>query len=237
MTAKTFGWIGRILQIDLTTSETSELDTMAYADRFLGGRGIATRIYWELVSPETGALDPENALILMSGPLTATGVPGASRFEVVSKSPMTNPEGFCYGNLFFSTLQIRILIGEDGHVFQHAIINPVIALHFIDDGTASTEIKAHVITACLFFDLVGQLPGAPFVNKCEKSVLLLNYVRCSLQYDRSLILGNVGIKNDKGFVPTHVASLWIIKPRAAPGARIMLVDLMDRLKIFLFSTK
>ncbi|MBW2326961.1 MAG: hypothetical protein JRF45_10860 [Deltaproteobacteria bacterium] len=72
---------------------------MDYADRFLGGRGIATRIYWEEVGPEVGAFDPENRLILMTGPLGVTGVQGASRFEVVGKSPMRMPEGFCYGNL------------------------------------------------------------------------------------------------------------------------------------------
>jgi len=72
---------------------------MPYAGRFLGGRGIATRIYWEEVGPEVGAFAPENLLILMSGPLEATGVQGASRLEVVGKSPMLMPEGFCYGNL------------------------------------------------------------------------------------------------------------------------------------------
>ncbi len=46
---------------------------MDYADRFLGGRGIATRLYWEEVTPEAGALEPENRLIRMTGPIGATG--------------------------------------------------------------------------------------------------------------------------------------------------------------------
>ena len=93
------GWCGKILLIDLSHSRTEEWDTAVYADRFLGGRGIATRIYWERVGPETGALDPENHLIFMTGPLGATGAQGASRFVVAGKSPMRMPEGFCYGNL------------------------------------------------------------------------------------------------------------------------------------------
>lgn len=93
------GWSGKILKVDLSRPEIVEIDTRDYADRFLGGRGIATRLYWEEVRPEVGALDPENRLILMAGPLGATGVQGASRFEVVSKSPMLLPEGFCYGNM------------------------------------------------------------------------------------------------------------------------------------------
>ncbi|KPK25078.1 MAG: hypothetical protein AMK69_15255, partial [Nitrospira bacterium SG8_3] len=99
MTTSIYGWCGRILKIDLSELRISELNTMDYADRFLGGRGVATRIYWEEVGPNVSAFDPENHLIFMSGPLGATGAQGASRFEVVGKSPMLMPEGFCYGNL------------------------------------------------------------------------------------------------------------------------------------------
>jgi aldehyde:ferredoxin oxidoreductase len=99
MRAETYGWCGKILKIDLSNHRISKLDTMAYADRFLGGRGIATRLYWEEVAPSVSAYAPQNCLILMSGPLGATGVQGASRFVVVGKSPMLLPERFCYGNL------------------------------------------------------------------------------------------------------------------------------------------
>ena len=93
MFSKIYGWSGKILKVDLGNFRITEMDTMQYADRFLGGRGIATWIYWEEVGPEVGAFAPENLLILMSGPLGATGVQGASRFEVVGKSPMLMPEG------------------------------------------------------------------------------------------------------------------------------------------------
>ncbi len=99
VTSQVFGWCGKILKIDLTNSGISDVDTMGYADRFLGGRGIATRIYWEEVKPEVSAFDPDNRLIFMTGPLVNTGAQGASRFVVVGKSPMRLPEGFCYGNL------------------------------------------------------------------------------------------------------------------------------------------
>ncbi|MDM8537203.1 aldehyde ferredoxin oxidoreductase N-terminal domain-containing protein [Desulfobacterales bacterium HSG17] len=114
MTANQYGWCGRILRVDLSNSEISELDTNAYAEKFLGGRGIATRLYWEAVMPETGAFDPENHLIFMTGPLGATGAQGASRFIVAGKSPMLMPEGFCYGNLggFFGPYLKRA--GYDG---------------------------------------------------------------------------------------------------------------------------
>ncbi|MDH3356274.1 MAG: hypothetical protein OEM06_02315 [Desulfobacteraceae bacterium] len=125
MAVNTFGWCGKILNVDLSNSRVTERDTMDYAERFLGGRGIATRIYWEEVGPDVGAFDPENRLILMSGPLGATGVQGASRFEVVGKSPMLLPEGFCYGNLggFFGPYLKRA--GYDGVIISGRSEKPV----------------------------------------------------------------------------------------------------------------
>ncbi len=134
MARDVYGWTGKILKVDLDAHETAELNTMDYADRFLGGRGVATRIYYDLVKPETGALDPENCLILMNGPLTATGVQGASRFEAVAKSPMTLPETFCYGNMggFFGPALKRA--GYDGIVIVGKAERP--SYLWICDGKA-----------------------------------------------------------------------------------------------------
>ncbi|MBW2368591.1 MAG: hypothetical protein JRH15_11980, partial [Deltaproteobacteria bacterium] len=128
----TSGWTGKILRVDLTNNRVSELDTDDYADRFLGGRGIATRIYWDEVGPSVGAFDPENCLILMTGPLCATGAQGASRFVAVSKSPMRMPEGFCYGNLggFFGPSLKKA--GYDGVVVTGCADKPVYI--WIHDG-------------------------------------------------------------------------------------------------------
>lgn len=134
MTSKPFGWCGKILRVDLTRSATTDLDTLDYADLYLGGRGIATRIYWDEVGPEVGALDPANCLILMSGPLAATGVPGASRFSVVGKSPMLMPEGFCYGNLGGHFAPALKGAGYDGIVVTGSAERPTYI--WINDGKA-----------------------------------------------------------------------------------------------------
>jgi aldehyde:ferredoxin oxidoreductase len=85
--------------VDLTSGVIDHLETGIYAEKFLGGRGIASRIYWDEVGPSVAALAPENHLIFMTGPLGATGAQAASRMVVAGKSPMLQPEGFCYGNL------------------------------------------------------------------------------------------------------------------------------------------
>jgi aldehyde:ferredoxin oxidoreductase len=91
--------MGKILHVDLSNSKVSELPIQPYIEKYLGGRGIAARLYWETIAPETKAFDPENRLIFMTGPLVATGAQAATVMSVVGKSPGTFSEGYCYGNI------------------------------------------------------------------------------------------------------------------------------------------
>jgi aldehyde:ferredoxin oxidoreductase len=132
MCSKIYGWAGKIVNIDLSCSKITELNTMDYAEKFLGGRGIATQLYWESMASNVNAFDPENPLILISGALVATGAQGATRLSVISKSPMLMPEGFCYGNLggFFPAYLKRA--GFDGIVITGRVDSPIYL--FIHDG-------------------------------------------------------------------------------------------------------
>jgi aldehyde:ferredoxin oxidoreductase len=120
-----YGWTGKILQVDLGNAGTSIISTGPYARQYLGGRGIGSRIYWETVRPETGAFDPENRLIFMTGPLVATGAQGATRMAVTGKSPMTCPEGYCYSNIggFFGAELKKA--GYDGLIVEGRASRPV----------------------------------------------------------------------------------------------------------------
>jgi len=133
-----YGWMGKILQIDLTTGKFSETATQQYADSYLGGRGIAARIYAEMVSPEVKAFDPENRLIFMAGPLVATGAQAATQLSVAGKSPMLYPEGYCYGSAGgFVAAELK-KAGFDGIVVTGRSSEPVYL--WINDGKA--ELRA-----------------------------------------------------------------------------------------------
>ncbi|MFC1979091.1 aldehyde ferredoxin oxidoreductase N-terminal domain-containing protein [Chloroflexota bacterium] len=120
-----FGYMGRILEVDLDNNEIGFIPTEKYAEKFLGGRGIASRIYWERVKPEIKAFDRGNVLIFMTGPLVATSVQGASRLSVVGKSPMAYPEGYCYGDIGgFAGAELK-RAGFDGVVIRGISANPV----------------------------------------------------------------------------------------------------------------
>jgi len=131
---KSNGWIGKILHVDLSSSAITDFATQPYAEKFLGGRGIGNAIYWENVKPETGAFDPDNHLIFMTGPLVATGAQGATILSVVGKSPATIPEGYCYGSFTgFVGAELK-KAGFDGIVVTGRASRPTYL--FIEDGKA-----------------------------------------------------------------------------------------------------
>ena len=94
-----FGYSGEILKVDLSSGQMTRLPTAGYADRFLGGRGIAARIYWEMVPPQADAFDPENCLIYATGPTTGFNRLAGCRWQVCGKSPAMHPQMFSYANL------------------------------------------------------------------------------------------------------------------------------------------
>ncbi len=123
-----YGWMEKILNVNLTTSEVSYLETKSYSEKYLGGRGIASRIYWERVDTGTGAFDPENYLIFVTGPLVATGAQGATRMAVTGKSPMAYPERYCYGNIGGHFPAELKKAGYDGLVITGCSKDPVYIL-------------------------------------------------------------------------------------------------------------
>ncbi len=53
---KANGWTGRILWVDLTERKISKVPTSDFEpEKFLGGVGLNTKIFWELGSPAVDA--------------------------------------------------------------------------------------------------------------------------------------------------------------------------------------
>lgn len=65
-----YGYCGKIVRINLTTREISYLDTYQYVPKYVGGRMVINRIFWDEVPAGTGAFDEENKFIYMNGPTT-----------------------------------------------------------------------------------------------------------------------------------------------------------------------
>ncbi|HUT83370.1 MAG TPA: aldehyde ferredoxin oxidoreductase N-terminal domain-containing protein [Thermodesulfobacteriota bacterium] len=139
---KTGGWTGKILRVDLTNQKMEEIDTSQYSSRFLGGIGVAAKLYWDEVTTEVSAFSPENRLIFMTGPLAGTQVPAAPRWVVCSKAPMPVPEQYCYGNLgayFGAELKSA---GYDGLIIEGKADGPCYL--WITDGKAEIKRAGHL---------------------------------------------------------------------------------------------
>ncbi len=95
---KIYGWTGTLLRVELPSGKGARVRTLDYGEDFVGGRALASRIYYDEVSPAIGALEPDNVLFIMSGPLGGTNVPAASRFVISAKSPYLYPDQYGFGN-------------------------------------------------------------------------------------------------------------------------------------------
>jgi aldehyde:ferredoxin oxidoreductase len=132
-----YGYAGKILRVNLSSGQISYLPTAQYVDRFIGGRGLAAKIYWGLVPPETDAFDPRNCLIFVTGPLAGFGGLSGSRWQVCAKSPAADPHTFSYSNMGGHWGAQLKFAGYDGLVVEGAADKPVYLV--IENGKA--EIK------------------------------------------------------------------------------------------------
>lgn len=83
-----YGWIGTILRVNLTagTFKKEALDP-EMARKYIGARGLGSRILSDEIDPKVDPLSPDNKLIFASGPLSGTNAPSAGHFNVVTKGP------------------------------------------------------------------------------------------------------------------------------------------------------
>lgn len=84
------GYLGKILRIELSEEE-AVVQELEEADlrRFLGGRGLGAKWYYEEIEPGTEPLGAANKLFFFTGPLTGVPLPSTTKLGVSTKSPET----------------------------------------------------------------------------------------------------------------------------------------------------
>jgi len=135
------GYMGKILNVDLTTGQIKEevLGEQLCRD-YIGGYGIGARLLYERMPAGADPLGPDNILGLLTGPCTGTQALIGSRFVVVGKSPKTGTWGDANcGGQFGPYLKFA---GFDGVLFSGVSENPVYLL--VDEGKAELRDAAHL---------------------------------------------------------------------------------------------
>ncbi len=91
MTAS-YGWAGKVLWADLTDRKVTVVPTSDFEpEKYIGGVGLNSRIFWELGCPKVDAFHPDNPLILSNGPLAGASGP-FSRATISSIAPQAYPD-------------------------------------------------------------------------------------------------------------------------------------------------
>ena len=126
--------MGKVLFVDLT-KQTSELFPWTDEDRkrTLGGKVMAADILLHHIRPGMKAFDEDNWIVVTTGPLTATGCPNSSRFNISTISPLTNvvTSSNCGGDFGLSLKRA----GYDAVIFTGRSEKPVTVNITNDDVT------------------------------------------------------------------------------------------------------
>lgn len=134
-----YGHAGRILRLDLTDRKYDTIDTSEYG-AWYGGEAMGTALWWDEVSKDymfdthkkTG-FEPDNVLILISGPLQGTLAPSGGRTEVVGMAPAAFPRPqFSRGNFGGRFSAMMKFAGYDAIVIKGAA-DKAVWVNIIDD--------------------------------------------------------------------------------------------------------
>jgi aldehyde:ferredoxin oxidoreductase len=84
------GYAGKIAYADLSAGKvTIKATPPELKKQYLGGRGFGIRLLTDMVDPKDDPLGEKNVLVYAAGPLTGTGIPLGSRYEVSTISPLS----------------------------------------------------------------------------------------------------------------------------------------------------
>jgi aldehyde:ferredoxin oxidoreductase len=216
-------YAGKILRVDLSRRETAQLETADYADKFVGGKGLAARLYWEYAGPQARAGDPSNCLVFANGPLSGFTGLASSRWVVCGTTAAHQPECFSYGNLGGGWGNILKASGFDAVVVQGRSDSPVyLFLHDskgeIRDASALRGKTTFETSDSLKADL-GKNTGVVCVGPAGENGVPF----ATILADQGASCGggmgySLGVKNLKAIA---VAGSW--RPEAADPAGLQLV--------------
>jgi len=88
----------KILEVNLSSGIVKATDIEDdLLQKYIGGSGLAAKLFFDRANPSVAPLGPDNILLIMTGPLAGTTLPGTSRWSASFKSPLTGIWGDSYG--------------------------------------------------------------------------------------------------------------------------------------------
>lgn len=135
------GYTGNMVHVDLSDGKvTIEPTPPKLRKEYIGGRGFGIRLLTDLVDPKIDPLSEENILVFAAGPLTGTGIPLGSRYEVSTISPLTGTAMSANSGGVFGWKMKKA--GFDAVVIKGRSEKPVYL--FLDNGKAELRDATHL---------------------------------------------------------------------------------------------
>ena len=133
--------MGKILNVDLSNGTISAESPQEKLLRdFIGGAGLGARIIFSRQKTGVDPLGPDNIFAIATGPFVGAPIPGATRYQVMAKSPLTGGWGDANAGGDFATYLKRA--GCDAVFFTGISERPVYLL--IDEGKAELRDASHL---------------------------------------------------------------------------------------------
>lgn len=199
-----YGYVGKILRIDLSRKQIKEEElNEAFARKYIGGRGFGAKILYSEVPEGIDSFSEDNKIIFAVGPFEGTNLPGSARTCIVTKSPLSGYLGDTdFGGYWGRKFKMA---GFDCLIIEGKAQNPV----YINIDNGRIEIKeAEALWGKSILDTQRELkerhPAGSMVLIGQAGENMVRYA-CTIS-DLTYVGGRMGIgavmgsKNLKGIV-------------------------------------
>ncbi len=202
--------MGKVLIINLSNQKINEYP-WSDKDRelYLGGKIMAAKILNDNIKKGTDPFSPENMLVITTGPLTGTGAPTSSRFNISSVSPMTGFIGSSNSGGNFGIMLKKagydalIITGKSPNPVWIKIIDDDISFHDATDlwGKVASESQAALPAK------TGKLVIGPAGENLVRYASIVSEERISGRTGVGAVMGSKNLKaivtNGSHTVPIH----------------------------------
>jgi aldehyde:ferredoxin oxidoreductase len=215
---KPYGWTGKVLWVDLTNRKIRIVPTSDFEpEKYLGGVGLNSKIFWEMGCLKVDAFDPQSPLLISIGPVTGMAGP-FSRAEVCGIAPQSYPqETFAYSGIGgkiaveikYAGYDALVIVGKSDPPVYLSIVDDQVKLNDAKSiwgldtfETQKTLMANHAKAAVLTIGPAGE-------NLCRVAIILNETASAAGQGGYGAVMGS---KNLKAIVVKGSGSMKVARP-------------------------
>jgi aldehyde:ferredoxin oxidoreductase len=199
------GIAGKLLRVDLTAGKVWS-DTFSPREwrEYLGGVGIGAKILYEEVPPAVQWDDPENRLVMATGPFAGLPVWGTGGLTVITRGALTNgatstqANGFFGANLKYSGYDAIVFQGQAKEWVYLYIHNDTVELrdarHLLGKDTWETQDALHEETGFQGHQLSVYTSGIAGENKVRFAAIHGDYGHVASKNGVGAVMGAKKVK-------------------------------------------